>query len=173
MDDEYMDRVLAGDTKAYRHFLTNYKDMAFNIAVSIVKDDHYAEEIVQDAFMQAFSGLKSFKRTTSFKNWFYRIIVNESFQRLRKLKKNRFIQPVAEVKDSVVDSTQEGQSEKIALVLHAIQALPANESLALTLFYQQENSLKEIVEITGWSMANTKVILHRARKSIRTHLGID
>ncbi|MEM6846078.1 MAG: sigma factor [Bacteroidota bacterium] len=67
MDEEYMDRVLSGDTRAYRYFLANYKDLAFNIAVSIVKDDHHAEEIVQDSFMKAFTGLKSFKRTTSFR----------------------------------------------------------------------------------------------------------
>lgn len=173
MDDEYMDRVLSGDTRAYRYFLATYKNLAFNIAVSIVKDDQYAEEIVQDAFMKAFAGLKTFKRTTTFKNWFYRIVVNESFQRLRKLKKNRFIQSVAEIEETTIESIQETQSEKVALILDKMKLLPANESLALTLFYQQEHSLKEISEITNWSMANTKVILHRARKNMRTHLRID
>ena len=86
MDDSYIDSVLSGDTESFRYFIKTYKDMAFNLAVSIVKDDHYAEEVVQDAFMKAFNGLASFKRTARFKSWFYSIVVNESFHRLKRIK---------------------------------------------------------------------------------------
>jgi len=87
MDNIYIDRVLSGDVEAFRYFIKTYKDMGFNLAISIIKDEQFAEEIVQDAFMKAFQGLRSFKRTAKFKSWFYRIVVNESFQRLRSVKK--------------------------------------------------------------------------------------
>lgn len=83
MDDIYMDRVLSGNVEAFSYFIKTYKGMAFNLAVSIVKDEQYAEEVTQDAFMKAFTGLKSFNRTAQFKTWFYRIVVNESFLCLR------------------------------------------------------------------------------------------
>lgn len=169
-DDEFIDRVLSGETNAFSYFLKHYKDMAFNIAVSIIKDDQYAEEIVQDAFMKAFNALKSFNRSSKFKSWFYRIVVNESFQRLRKLKKEHSLLELTEVLEIDSDSSQEVQSEKSEQVVKLIKNLPANESLALNLFYLEENSLKDIVDITGWTLANVKVVLHRARKNIRVQL---
>ena len=87
MDELYIRKVLEGDPEAFRYFLKNYKDMAFHVALSIVKDAYYAEEVVQDAFMKAFKGLKSFKGSAKFKTWFYRIVINEAFQRLRKIKR--------------------------------------------------------------------------------------
>ena len=169
MDDTYIDKVLAGDTEAFRYFLRKYQDMAFNVAVSIVKDDHYAEEVVQDAFMKAFNGLKSFRRSARFKSWFYRIVVNESFQRLKKIKRNATLLTIDEVSERENESplTEPEQAQRIK---EALKLLLPKESLALVLFYLEEHSLKEVVIITGWSMANTKVILHRARKNLRAIL---
>ena len=168
MDDAFIDKVLSGDTEAFRYFLKKYKDMAFNVAVSIVKDDHYAEEVVQDAFMKAFNGLKSFRRTAQFKSWFYRIVVNESFQRLKKIKRNP-VSIVDEISDMKDEDPTEGL-EQTYKIRAALNVLSPKEGLALTLFYLEEYSVKEMVAITGWSSANTKVILHRARKNLRAIL---
>ncbi len=171
MEDEYIERVLSGDTEAFRYFLTKYKDMAFNIAVSIIKDDQYAEEVVQDSFMKAFNGLKTFNKTAKFKSWFYRIIVNESFQRLKKLKKTIQVAYVPEIHNKLnLEVDIAVKSFKLEQVEKTIKFLHPNESLAINLFYLEAYSLKEIVSITGWKMANTKVILHRARKKIRLQL---
>ncbi|GGZ94313.1 RNA polymerase sigma factor [Algibacter mikhailovii] len=171
MEDEYIERVLSGDTEAFRYFLNTYKDMAFNIAVSIVKDDQYAEEIVQDSFMNAYNGLKSFNRTAKFKSWFYRIIVNESFQKLKKLKRELKVEYVAELHNETnFELNSETKSDKLVQIEKIMKSLNSNERLAINLFYLEEYSLKEIVNITGWKMAHTKVILHRARKSIRFHI---
>jgi len=171
MPDHYLDKVLAGDTEAFRYFLRTYKDMAFTVAVSIVKDDQYAEEVVQDAFMKAFKGLKSFKRTSTFRSWFYRIVVNESFQRLKKIKKQLPTLDLEELQESWGTETLTKESEKMDRVHIALRALHPKESLALNLFYLEEYSLKEICEITGWTLSNSKVLLHRARKNIRKILG--
>ncbi len=170
-DGEYINKVLSGDVHAFRYFLENYKDMAFNIAVSIIKDDHYAEEIVQDAYMKAFNGLKSFNRTSQFKSWFYRIIVNESFQRLRKIKKDNSILEGKKDQEPYIEPDIEPENSKMEQVSRIMRSLPVKESLVLNLFYLEENTLKEISEITGWTIANIKVLLHRARKSVRTQLG--
>jgi len=171
MEDEYIERVLSGDTNAFRYFLKTYKDMAFNIAVSIIKDDQYAEEIVQDSFMKAFNGLKSFNKTAKFKSWFYRIIVNESFQRLRKFKKEVHVNYVSEFQnESNIESKLDIKSDKLVQIEETMKSLHPNESLAINLFYLEDCSLKDIVHITGWKMANTKVILHRARKNIRLQI---
>ncbi len=171
MDDVYIDKVLGGDTEAFRYFLKTYKDMGFTIAVSILNDEYFAEEVVQDAFMNAFNGLKSFKGKSKFKTWFYRIVVNESFQRLKKIKKEREFFDTTDTDVYSGLAVREGGGQNNGRVHHAMQRLRPNERLALNLFYLEEYKVLEIVEITGWSRSNTKVILHRARKNLQLEIA--
>lgn len=168
MENTYIDSVLSGDIEAFSYFIKTYKNMAFTVSLSIVKDEQYAEEVTQDAFMKAFNNLKKFNRTSTFKSWFYRIVVNESFLKLRVLKKRIAIVSIEEQSDAILEEQfeeiTENQSAKISKVL---KLLPPKEALALELFYLQEMSINEITGVTGWTKSNTKVILHRARKNIR------
>lgn len=170
MDEEFIDKVLSGDTEAFRYFISTYKDMAFNVAVSIIKDESYAEEIVQDAFMKAFGALAGFNKTAKFKTWFYRIVVNESFQRLKKLRKDALFINIDLLSEVIQEDAPQKLEYKGKNIERSISALSSNESLALNLFYIEESSLKEVCDITGWTISNTKVILHRARKNLREKL---
>jgi RNA polymerase sigma factor (sigma-70 family) len=168
MDEIYIKKVCEGDTQAFRYFLTHYKGMAFTLAISVVKDEFVAEEVVQDAFIKAFNGMKNFKFQSKFSTWFYRIVLNEAFMRLKKLKRDMVIftpdynEEVAD--ESVVDLLQ--ADEQTYMINEALKMLAPNESLVLRLFYLEEENVKEVCEITGWTESNTKVILHRARKSM-------
>jgi len=168
MDDFYIRKVCDGDENAFRYFLREYKDMAFTVAFSVVKDEFAAQEVVQDAFIKAFKSLHSFSHKSTFRTWFYRIVVNEALMCLKKLKKE-IISFTDEYTDEVADESlilSLGEGEQTYLINEALQKLPPKESLALQLFYLQEESIKEVCEITGWSETNTKVILHRARKNM-------
>ncbi len=168
MDNIYIDKVLSGDVDAFRYFVKTYKDMGFNLAVSIIKDEQYAEEIVQDAFMKAFKGLKSFKRTAKFKSWFYRIVVNEAFQRLRSNKKAPQLSYLEDSNEKLLEYlTEDVHGERTEKIRSVLKMLPPKEGLVLNLFYLEETSIKDISKITGWTRSNTKVILHRARKHTR------
>lgn len=168
MDDIYIEKVLSGDREAFRYFLKEYKDMAFSVAMSVVKDEYIAQEVAQDAFVKAFTALKSFNRQSKFSTWFYRIVVNEALTRLKKIKKEIiFFNPEYEADipdESFLASLKE--EEQTYLINEALKKLIPNESLALRLFYLQEESIKDVCEITGWSESNTKVTLHRARKNM-------
>jgi DNA-directed RNA polymerase specialized sigma24 family protein len=145
MDRLYIEKVLAGDLHAFNYFLKTYKDMAYSVAISIVKQEHLAEEIVQDAFMICYQSLRNFKGDAKFSTWLYRIVVNCSFGALRK--------------------------EREHLVQEALLKLPSNEALALRLFYLEELSILEVTQVTGWTETNIKTILHRGRKHLYTVLS--
>lgn len=168
LDDIYIAKVCGGDTEAFRYFLNQYKDMAFSIALSVVKDEFIAEEVVQEAFINAFKGLKSFNRKSKFSTWFYRIVTNEAFKELKKQKKETIAFAEAynynEIDESSLLSLQE--EEQTYHVNEALKQLSPNESLVLRLFYLQEESIKDISEITGWSDSKIKVTLFRARKNM-------
>ena len=166
MDQLYIDKVLAGDSDAFRYFLKAYKDMAYSVAMSIVKQEHLAEEVVQDAFMNCYQSLSSFRAQAKFSTWFYRIVINCAFGTLRKMKAKEIPLDV-EVHDIRFDENAFSilvRKEREHMVQESLLQMPAKEALGLRLFYLEELSIKEIGEVTGWTETNTKTILFRARK---------
>ena len=169
MDSVYIQKVLNGSTEDFRYFIRKYKDIAFSVALSVVKNEFDAEEVVQEAFIKAFQHLKSFKGKSDFKTWFYRILINEAFKRLQHAK-NEIVLPILqnlpEVEDVELTFRGMNAEEQTFLVTESLKKIPPKESLTLQLFYLEGNSLNEITNLTGWSEANVKVILHRARKHL-------
>ena len=169
MDELYIQKILNGDTEGFRYFIKNYKDLAFSVAISVVKDEFAAEEVVQESFIKVFKNLKSFKGRSSFKTWLYRIVINESFRLLRQEKKK--IEFEGDIHDNELDEVETNfmgmsSEEQTILVHEALKVISAKESLVLRLFYLEGQETKTISDETGWSDANVRVILHRARKNM-------
>lgn len=167
VEELYIKRILNGDTEAFRYFVTSYKDLAFSVAVSMVKDEFNAADVVQESFVKAFVGLKSFKGKSKFSTWFIRIVINESFKIVQKRKVHYTdIEPDLEyfAKDDLKEADQK------FFINEVLKVMPPNESLVLRLFYLNENSVKEICEMTGWEESKVKVTLYRARKSMEKKL---
>jgi RNA polymerase sigma-70 factor (ECF subfamily) len=83
------DRVLIGraqdgDTAAFRQLVERHQRRAFAIALSLVRDENDARELVQEAFLRVHRGLASFQGGSSFFTWLYRIITNLSIDLIRK-----------------------------------------------------------------------------------------
>ena len=173
MDDLYIKKVLQGDTDAFRYFVRQYKDMAFTISMSVVKDEYVAADAVQESFVKAFQHLKNFKGKSKFSTWFYRIVINESIKVIRK-KGERYVDMEAFLsihpsnEPSVL--TQLKEDERQYFINETLNLLPVNESLVLRLFYLNENRIDEICEMTGWTESKVKVLLHRARKDMESLL---
>ncbi len=77
-------KAQAGDTVAFRSLVERHQRRAFAIAMSLVRDENDAREIVQDAFLRVFKGLASFQGGSSFFTWLYRIVTNLSIDLIRK-----------------------------------------------------------------------------------------
>lgn len=168
MDQVYIEKVLAGDLSAFKYFLETYKDMAYSVAMSIVKQEHLAEEIVQDAFMICYQSLSNFKGKSKFSTWLYRIVVNCAFAVLRK-ERHKIQEFNIEAHDVSFDESAFKvleKKEREYYVQQALLQLPANEALALRLYYLEELSVLEVREVTGWTETNIKTILHRGRKHL-------
>ena len=175
MDELHIQKVLKGDTEAFRYFVQQYKDMVFKLAMSILKNEFDARDATQDAFIIAFRKMKSFRGRSKFSTWLCRIVINEA---LKKTEANGMVLlPTDELPDSVYEEIpfafsalqEEEQGYYIDL---AMQQLVPKEAIALTLHYLQDQSLEQIHQITGWSVSNVKVILHRARRSMYAQLGV-
>jgi RNA polymerase sigma factor (sigma-70 family) len=173
MPDRYVKRVLDGDKEAFRYIIRECQDAAFNIALSILKEDFAAREAVQKAFIKVYRNLHTFRKDAAFKTWFHRILVNESFQIARKKKSERFwpLTPDTTDHDGVNPIQKKYDEDHAGYYIHeTLKMMKPDECLVLQLYYLEENSIKEICEITGWSEPKIKVTMHRARKSMNNVL---
>ena len=80
MDNCLVQKILDGDSEAFRHIISKYKDMAYSIAMSVTKNKFQAEEILQVSFLKVYDKLNTFKGEAKFSTWLYKIVINESFK---------------------------------------------------------------------------------------------
>jgi RNA polymerase sigma-70 factor (ECF subfamily) len=77
-------RAQKNDVAAFRQLVERHQRRAFAIALSLVRDENDARELVQDAFLRVYRGIGNFQGTSSFFTWLYRIITNLSIDLIRK-----------------------------------------------------------------------------------------
>lgn len=172
VDDQLLiRRILNGDAEAFRRLYRNYASLAWHVAISVCKNHLWAEEAVQSAFINAYQNLSQFRSDSSFKTWLLKIVFHQALKQLKSEQKRRWqeIETSQDQIDTENDSSKPFSmiQEKKEAVQFALQQLSEKETLILSLFYLHELSLKETAQVTGFSEANVKVLLHRARKNFR------
>jgi RNA polymerase sigma-70 factor (ECF subfamily) len=168
MDAHYINEVLKGNTNAFGYFIRTYQNKAFGVAISIVKNEDDAKDVVQDSFITAYSSLDNFRNDAKFSTWFYRIIVNKALQFIKREKRKDEIVEEYSITDDekTAFNTAIGQLERQdlkKLIKKVFERIPAKEALVLQLYYIDDQSILEISEITAFTKANIKVLLHRGR----------
>nr|WP_319401135.1 sigma-70 family RNA polymerase sigma factor [uncultured Carboxylicivirga sp.] len=172
MEDIYIEKVKNGDVEAFRFIIRQYQNMAFSVAMSVVKNEFLARDVAQEAFLNVFQNIKQFRGDAKFSTWLYRIVINKAFRVAEKEGKHEY-DPLEWADDDVEDDSVDKLSadERKFFINETLMRMPSNESLALQLFYLREMSMNEMQEVTGWSLSNIKVVLHRARKRFQAELN--
>lgn len=170
-DQTYIDKILKGDANAYAFLVEKYKTMVFTLALKMVKSREEAEEISQDTFIKAYKNLSKFKGDSKFSTWLYKIAYRNCLDSFKKNKEKYQTDTIDEITIHKIKATEgilEGieRKERAAVINKCMLQLPEDERSILWMFYFEELSLKEIIDITDLSEANVKVKLHRARKRL-------
>lgn len=174
-DQSIVDRVLAGEKRAYAELVDRHKDKAMTLAMRMLKNREDAEEALQDAFVRAFHALPRFEWKSSFSTWLYRIVFNVCASALarRGEELHRSIDEETEGEtfdppsDLLLPDAQYESVEFAAMVREEVERLPSMYGPIFTLFVLQEMSYEEIVNVTGLSLSAVKVRLFRARALLR------
>lgn len=176
-DNHYIDRVLEGDNAAYALLVSKHKNLVFSIALKILNNREDAEEVAQDCFLKVFQALKTFEKKSKFSTWLYRIVYNAAISRTRK--KRLEVVPMDDyvihnyTEDDICSGVDEIEpEEQKRMIEQAMERLTDDDNLLITLFYKGENSIEDISNITGLSMSNVKVRLHRIRKKLHDELAV-
>ena len=125
------------------------------------------------AFVKAYKALKTFRKEARFSSWLLKIIYNTSLTRLRK--KRVHMVDINEVHGEIAGvnsvSAYTDQKDMKKILDQALSKLSVEERLIVTLYYYNEQSIKEIAEICDKGSSNVKVILHRSRKKMLSTLN--
>jgi len=170
-DNYYIERVLKGDVAAYASLIEKYKNLVFSIALKILNNREDAEEVAQDCFLKVYQSLKTFEKKSKFSTWLYRIVYNAAISKTRKKKleltplNGNIIQNYSEEETSRAVGGLDPEEQRVLIDL-ALKRLTEDENILITLFYNGANSIEEISYITGLTVSNVKVRLHRIRKKL-------
>jgi len=174
-DQDLIDKTLKGDTRAFGQLVEQYQGYVFTIIVRMVKVREEAEEVAQDTFIKAFESLSSFRGESKFSSWLYSIAYRKALDRLRKNKKYSASELLEDITEGEAGYSQNAlhileDKERKEQIQHCIMQLPEVDAALITLYYFEDQSVKEIAKITELTEDNIKVKLHRSRKKMFTLL---
>lgn len=170
-DIYYIEAVRKGNVQAFSFLVERYQKLVYTLALKLLKKPEEAEEMAQDTFIKAFQKLDSYEGKSKFSTWLYSITYNACISELRKRRiefkslDDRQISDQDEQKmhDYYRETKKEDQEKYLNL---ALGKLPEDDQVLVTLYYYESQSMDEISQITGLTVSNIKVKIHRARKKM-------
>jgi RNA polymerase sigma factor (sigma-70 family) len=157
-----------GSKKACYELYKLYSKAMLNVAFRIVGNIAEAEDVLQEAFLDAFCKVKEFRQDTTFGLWLKQIVVNRSINLLRK-RKLEIIELEGEALENIADEDTEDDEEvqyKAALVKDAIKELPEGYRLVISLYLLEGYDHEEIGQILNISENTSRTQFLRAKRKL-------
>src|ERR1700687_3584453 len=168
-------RAQCGDEAAFATLFQLHKKRVYSVCLQMTKDVADAEDLTQEAFMQVFRSVNSFRGDSAFSTWLYRVAVNTVLMKLRRRKSPPVLsldEPVSSDSPSLKralgkqDPSLRGAIDRIAL-RRAIEELPGGARQIFELHEVEGYEHHEIAELLQCSIGNSKSQLHKAKKTMR------
>jgi RNA polymerase sigma-70 factor (ECF subfamily) len=164
-------RTLSGDTEAFTALVEKYKDPVFNVAYRMLGNPTEAEDVAQEAFVRAYTQLRTYKETHRFSTWLLSIASHLAIDQIRRrrflalpLENVPFLEWIADVGAGPEQAALEGEaSDEMQRVLNV---LPTKYRVVLLLRYWYDFSYEEIATALQLTPALVKARLHRARELV-------
>lgn len=180
-DSDLIRLALASDRDAIRSIMRKYNRRLFRIARSIVRDDTDAEDVLQNAYIRAFTHLSEFRGEAALSTWLSRIVVNEALGHLRKPRESAISLDALSTAgaDIIVFPTDGGQNdperamaqrEILRFVEHAIDNLPEAFRTVLVARLVEGMSIEETADLLSIKPETVKTRLFRARELLREQI---
>lgn len=182
-DEDLVGRALARDEAAVRILTRRYNRRLFRVARSILRNDGEAEDVVQETYVRAFTGLDKFRGEAGFSTWLTRIAMNEALGRLRRRRPTvewatygadraqaEIIQfPVSAAGQDPERTMAQGQIR--AVLERLIDELPGSFRAVFVARVVEGMSVEETAALYGLKEETVKTRLHRARTLLRAALA--
>jgi len=178
--------VKAGDTESFRHLVDRHKGRVYGMLMSLVADEDVAEELAQETFVKAFTGISDFREDASFGTWVLQIAIHSArdYRRRAQRLRNRRVVSLEGLREAhrqsleAVDTARAANPaaalesrEETDLVRRAMATLPPPYREVVILKHLEGWSYEAIAASTGDSVGTLKVRAHRARRLLRDALA--
>jgi RNA polymerase sigma-70 factor (ECF subfamily) len=178
-DEQLVRKSQEDDERAFGELVSRYESKVYSLALKMLRNPEDAEDVLQDTFLRAYRGIKSFKGNSTFSTWIYRITANSALMRLRKRQLPTVSIDDADEREAPINIAdwapgpveQMLNQETQAAMTEAIDALPPEFRQVFVLRDIEELSNAEVAEILDLSVAAVKSRLHRARLKVRNRLA--
>jgi len=172
--DELVERCKRGDSRAYEAIYEKYAKAMYNTSLRIVNHTGDAEDVMQEAFTDAFRSLEDFHYKSTFGAWLKRIVINKSINQLRKRKMD-----LIDIEKTNIGNVAEedGPDEKelqlkVEDIKKAVALLPNGYRTVLTLYLFEGYDQEEIADILGVSHATVRTQYMRAKKKLLQYIKL-
>lgn len=177
-DIEVVKRVVAGETALFEILMRRYNQRLYRVARAILKDDGDAEDVMQQAYVNAYQHLGQFAERASFSTWLTKIAVYEALARLRRrgaAERHTGFESGQDTMTGIQENAPDPEHQAFATELRsllesAVDGLPERQRVVFTLREIEGLSTAETAECLGISEDNVKTRLHRARALLRDDL---
>ena len=172
--NQLLERCKNGDNSAQMQIYKDYYRAMYNTSLRILKDEFEAEDVMQEAFLTAFTKLDTFIGEVTFGAWLKRIVINKS---LTQLKKNNKYQ---DVKMEVISDTKDETDDAVnysdlhaSKVVEKLNSLKDNYRIVLNLNLIEGYDYEEISPILGFTNENVRTTISRAKKKLKQLLVLE
>lgn len=139
----------------------------YNSAYRILKDSFEAEDIMQEAFLTAFTKMDDYKGEVTFGAWLKRIVINKSLTQLKKNKRYKEVKMEVIPNDEIEDEVMNYEGVNPKMVLNSLQNLKDNYRIVLTLNLIEGFDYDEIAQILNYTNENVRTTISRAKKKLK------
>jgi RNA polymerase sigma-70 factor (ECF subfamily) len=177
---ELIAAVLKGDSSSFEPLVQKYSPRVFATARRYARRESEVEDIVQEVWLKSFEKLASFRGEAPFEHWLMRLAVRTCYDFLRGHQRNResAFSELTEAEEDWLErfvvepnSAPEDSDAAKLLVNRVMEKLSPQARLVITLLEIEDRSVKEIAELTGWTVPLVKVRAFRARGEMRKILA--
>ena len=181
-DSLWIKETLEGNRDSFSKLIMKYKDKLYDLACRVLGNPSEAEDVLQEAFVEAFRHLGDFHQKSTFSTWIYSIVLNRVRNRLRHRKVLRWFSldsPIVEENGERLPQVPEGGPSlerltenrlEFQALQRAVQKLPLQYQTIFILHYFHNMPLEEVSRELSRPLGTVKVYLHRARKLLYKQL---
>lgn len=176
-DEQIVAQVIGGQTALFEVLMRRHNERVYRAARAIVRDDAEAEDVVQQAYVNAYANLRQFNRLARFSTWLTKIAIHEALARARRRGRYQPLDEHASNMESLMAWRTSGNPERDAaaselrsLLERAIDRLPDGARDVFVLREVEQLPTSEVAEVLSISEDAVKTRLSRARSALRRDL---
>lgn len=174
-DIEVVQKIVSGEVELFEIIIRRYNPSLYKVGRSYNYNHEDTQDLMQDSYIDAFTGLSKFENRSTFKTWIIKIMLNNCFKKQQKWAFKNFI--TTEINENLTpmfsnnqytDTNKTLANRELNFVIeNALQQIPMDYRLVFTLREVNGLSVAETADTLSISEANVKVRLNRAKAMLR------